>query len=272
MNNHLASPARRLLIGALAAALAAACGLAFAGLGGQRTVEASAHQTGMASHPSELTRAELRFHDKMRKLWEDHIVWTRLAIVSFAANNPDLQPTVDRLLRNQEDIGDAIKPFYGRAAGNALTELLKAHINGAVDLLVAARSGDQGAFDDAKAAWYANGKEIADFLHHANPHDWGRHEMREMMRAHLDQTLAEAADRLAGDYAADIRDYEAIHRHILEMADELSAGIIAQFPEDFARGSDRPLSAAASYPEAIRRACGTTPRFGRSETARSSET
>jgi hypothetical protein len=53
------------------------------------------------------------------------------------------------------------------------------------------------------------------------------------MRTHLDQTLAEAADRLAGDYAADIRDYDAIHRHILKMADELSRGIVARFPGRF---------------------------------------
>ena len=45
--------------------------------------------------------------------------------------------------------------------------------------------------------------------------------------------LKEAQDRLQGRYAADIRDYEAIHRHILEMADELSTGIIRQFPARF---------------------------------------
>jgi hypothetical protein len=51
-----------------------------------------------------------------------------------------------------------------------------------------------------------------------------------MMKAHLDQTLAEATHRLQGNYAADIADCERIHRHILEMADALSAGIMAQFP------------------------------------------
>ena len=54
-----------------------------------------------------------------------------------------------------------------------------------------------------------------------------------MMKAHLDETLQEAVDRLNGRFAADIRDYEAVHRHILEMADQLSAGIVAQFPGRF---------------------------------------
>jgi hypothetical protein len=234
MDDSRTSPPQRLMLGTAVAAIAAAFGLALAGLSGQGADHATAHGQGMTHEASaKASRAELRFHDTMRKLWEDHIVWTRLAIVSFAAGNPDLEPTVARLLQNQEDIGDAIKPFYGRKAGNALTDLLEEHINGAVDLLVAAKSGDQDAIAQAKAAWYENGRQIADFLHRANSKSWGRHEMRSMMDTHLDQTLSEATHRLAGDYAADIRDYEAIHHHILEMADELSDGIVADFPGRF---------------------------------------
>jgi hypothetical protein len=57
--------------------------------------------------------------------------------------------------------------------------------------------------------------------------------MRAMMKAHLDETLQEAIDRLQGKFEADIRDYEAVHRHILEMADMLSSGVIKQFPARF---------------------------------------
>jgi hypothetical protein len=169
----------------------------------------------------------------MRKLWEDHITWTRLAIVSFAADLPDLQPTEERLLRNQKDIGDAIEPYYGRRAGNRLTALLTDHITGAVDLLVAARSGDSAAIDSARTAWYANGDQIADFLNSANPRFWRKGEMRAMMRKHLDDTLDEAVARLQGRFDDDIRAYERIHHHILEMADMLSDGIVRQFPGRF---------------------------------------
>jgi hypothetical protein len=229
MDTYMKSSPRRLLVGVITAALAAALGLALVGLG---PAHSGAHEMAVRDS-AETTASALRLHDKMRKLWEEHVTWTRLAIVSFASNNPDLQPTLDRLLENQEDIGDAIKPYYGRKAGHKLTTLLKEHINGAVDVLVAAKGGDQQQFAKAKAAWYANGKEIADFLHKANPHNWGRHEMRAMMRIHLDQTLEEAADRLADRYRADIRDYDAIEHHILEMADTLSSGIVAQFPGRF---------------------------------------
>jgi hypothetical protein len=176
---------------------------------------------------------QLAFHDGMRKLWEDHITWTRLAIVSFAADLPDFDATAARLLKNQDDIGNAIKPYYGRAAGAGLTKLLKEHILGAVALMRAAKSGDKAGIAKASADWYANGKEIADFLHSANPRHWPRATMRSMMKEHLDETLSEAQNRLGGHYAADIRDYEAVHRHILKMADMLSAGIIRQFPQRF---------------------------------------
>jgi hypothetical protein len=183
--------------------------------------------------PVKPTNKQAAFHDTMRKLWEDHITWTRLAIVSFAHDLPDLPATRARLLRNQTDIGNAIKPYYGRAAGNQLTVLLKEHIVGAVALLQAAKRGDQGAIDQRTAEWYANGNAIADFLHEANPNNWPRNALRRMMKGHLDQTLREAVHRLQGDYDVDVRDYDEIHHHILAMADTLSAGIVKQFPRRF---------------------------------------
>jgi hypothetical protein len=180
-----------------------------------------------------LTARQAAFQDAMRKLWEDHITWTRLAIVSFAEGLDDLPATEARLLANQDDIGDAIKPYYGNAAGERLTKLLKEHITGAVALLKAAKSGDDTAISAAAKTWYRNGDQVADFLHAANPDAWSRTTMRKMMKTHLDQTLREAQLRLAHRYPAEIRVYDQIHRHILVMADALSEGIMDQFPSRF---------------------------------------
>ena len=171
------------------------------------------------------------FRATMRKLWEDHITWTRLFIVSDAAALADLGPTTDRLLRNQQDIGDAIKPFYGEAAGRRLTALLREHILIAADILGAAKTGNSSGVDAASARWYANADAIAAFLGSANPRNWPLEEMRTMMRSHLDLTLGEAVARLNGDFTNDIAFYEQVHDQILHMADMLSAGIINQFPQ-----------------------------------------
>jgi hypothetical protein len=176
------------------------------------------------------------FHDQMRKLWEDHIVWTRQFIVSAATlpeDLPDFGPTVDRLLANQADIGDAFRPFYGEAAGDAVTELLRAHILTAARLVAAAKAGDQAEVEAASATWYANADEIATALNDLNPRFWDLGHMEAMMREHLDRTLEEAVARLEGRYADDIAAYEQVHADILEMADMLSDGIIGQFPNRF---------------------------------------
>lgn len=175
----------------------------------------------------------LGFDRQMHKLWEDHVVWTRMVIVSFAAGLPDYDAAVARLLQNQVDIGDAMKPFYGQAAGDQLTALLREHILLAADLLKAAKAGDTTAFNSAKARWYANADEIASFLHAANPNNWPLNDMQEMMRSHLDLTLQEASARLAGDWDADVAAYDAVHAEILEMADMLSEGIVKQFSGRF---------------------------------------
>jgi hypothetical protein len=220
-------------------ALAAALALALvSGCGDDDSVDvaepaaAASHDPADAS-PQIHTEAGHAFQDAMRELWEDHITWTRLAIVSFVDDLSDLEPTVNRLLENQTEIGDAIKPYYGKEAGDRLTELLEGHINGAVELLAAAKAGEQAKVERASAAWYRNGDQIADLLSDANPQNWPRSEMRSMMKTHLDQTLAEATQRLEGDHEAEIDTYDEIHRHILEMADVLSDGIVAQFPEKF---------------------------------------
>ncbi|MCC7446869.1 MAG: hypothetical protein IT324_05595 [Anaerolineae bacterium] len=170
----------------------------------------------------------------MRKLWEDHITWTRLYIVSAAADLKDKDLTAQRLLQNQVDIGNAIKPFYGDAAGDKLAALLKDHILDAAALIDAAKANDKTKMDAASTKWYANADDIATFLSTANAKAWPLADMKAEMKMHLDITLQEAANRLAGKYADDIKDYDMVHEHILHLADALSSGIISQFPDKFA--------------------------------------
>jgi hypothetical protein len=169
----------------------------------------------------------------MRKLWEDHITWTRLAIISLETGTPDADATVARLLRNQTDIGNAIKPYYGKAAGNELTRQLRAHILIAADVVAAAKAGDSAKLADARARWVKNADEIAAVLHGVNPRHWKLGAMKAEMHRHLDLTTQEAVARLQGNWTADVAAYDKIHRHILHMSDLLAQGITKQFPARF---------------------------------------
>jgi hypothetical protein len=175
------------------------------------------------------------FRNAMRKLWEDHITWTRLYIVSAVADLPDKDATTKRLLQNQTDIGNAIKPFYGDAAGDKLTALLKDHILIAAELIDAAKAGDTAKKEDARKRWSANADDIASFLSGANPKNWPLAEMKSMMHEHLEVTTAEVVARLKKDWTADVSAYEKVHEQILKMADMLSSGIIEQFPASFSK-------------------------------------
>ncbi len=168
----------------------------------------------------------------MRQLWEEHITYTRNYIISALADLPDGDAVAKRLLKNQNDIGDAIKPYYGDEAGKKLSALLRDHIMIATDVVKAAKGGDQDQLTAAQTKWSANGKEIAAFLSSANP-NWPLKDLEAMLQKHLDLTTGEVVGRLTKDWAKDIESYDKGHLHMLMFADMLSDGIAKQFPAKF---------------------------------------
>jgi hypothetical protein len=195
-----------------------------------------AHAHGNALHETQgaaVTNKQVALRTGMRVLWEDHIVWTRLAIISLTTGSPDTEATVGRLLQNQADIGDAVKPFYGNAAGEQLTAELRSHILIAADLIAAAKAGDQARLAEEQARWQRNADDIARVLNSVNPRFWKLPVVKAEMRMHLKLTTEEAVARLQGDWNADVAAYDKIHTHILHLSDYLAAGLVKQFPKRF---------------------------------------
>ena len=215
------------------AALAVSNGMDMARAHGNQQHHVQAPMTMTVQSSPALTRKAVALRTDMRKLWEDHITWTRLAIISLETGTPDTNATVGRLLQNQTDIGNAIKPYYGKAAGNELTRQLRAHILIAADLIAAAKAGDGAKLADAQTRWVKNADQIAAVLHGVNPRNWKLGAMKAEMHRHLDLTTQEAVARLQGNWAADVASYDKVHQHILHMSDMLSAGIVKQFPTRF---------------------------------------
>lgn len=168
----------------------------------------------------------------MRRLWSDHVVYTRTYIISAVAGLQDAQATATRLLRNQQDIGNAIVPFYGQEAGNQLALLLQEHIKIAVELVAAAKTGDQNRFADADKRWTDNANQIATFLAGANP-NWPKKDVTDLLSLHLKITKEEAVARLTEKWEEDIQKFDEIYTEIMVLADALSDGIVKQFPEKF---------------------------------------
>jgi len=102
-----------------------------------------------------------------------------------------------------------------------------------VPVLQAAKAGDSEQLTKAQAAWHTNGRQIAAFLHTANPRSWPLGMMRTMMNRHLALTTQEAAARIQGRWAADVAAYDRVHTEILSMSHMLTSGIIRRFPNRF---------------------------------------
>jgi hypothetical protein len=173
----------------------------------------------------------------MRKLWSDHVFWTRDYAAAAIAGQPDAKAAAARLLRNQEDIGNAVAVYYGKEAGNKLTTLLKEHITIAVDLIAAAKSHDQAKFQEIDRKWDRTAEDIAEFLSKANP-NWPTATLSSMMKMHLTTTKNEVTARLNQNWDDDVRAFDSVYDHILKMSDILSDGIIKQFPEKFRRAAN----------------------------------
>ncbi len=202
----------------LALALSAACS--------QRT----AAERGRGSTAP--TAASVALSTEMRKLWTDHVVWTRDYIVASLAGQPGAKSAADRLMKNQEDIGAAVGEYYGREAGNQLTSLLKEHITGAVAVVDAAKSGDKTALQRADESWRDNARRIAEFLAAANP-NWPKDSVLDLLNGHLTMLTEDVTARLKQDWDGDIRASDKNYEHVMKLADALSDGIVKQFPNRF---------------------------------------
>lgn len=179
------------------------------------------------------TQPEIGLMNTMRALWEQHVAWTRMTIISIAANLPDQELVSQRLLRNAKDMGNVLKPLYGNKAANEFSYLIREHLLIAARLVEAAKAGNTSEAASAERAWYENADEIANFLNSINP-NLPAAAVREMFYQHLALTKSEAVARLSGNFAKDIAVYDKIQRQALAMADAITAGIVKQFPQVFA--------------------------------------
>ncbi len=184
------------------------------------------------SNPTEISKAEAALNNHLRLLWEQHVVWTRLTILSNVFNLPDVDFVTKRLLQNPKDFELALRPLYGDRISSKFAELLTTHLVIADQLVKAAKAGDTTAAADAEKRWYANADEIAAFLASINPY-WSQGNWRAMLHEHLSLTKTEAVDMLTNNFSDGISIFDKIEKQALEMADVMTYGIVKQFPNKF---------------------------------------
>ena len=186
------------------------------------------YNRNMNCEDNRITPRQLQLLNNLRRLWTEHVMWTRSFIVSTAFSLPDLDYVTHRLLRNPEDFAEMLRPFYGAERAKIFENLLTEHLEIGAQLVNAAKAGDTKTADEVRRQWYDNADDIAEFLSEINPY-WSRLAWQTMLYDHLKMTENEAGQILTGQYEASIDQYDAIQREALEMGDYMANGMIKQF-------------------------------------------
>lgn len=169
---------------------------------------------------------------QMKLMWLEHVLWTRLLLISIAGNLGDLEATKARLLENPRDIANIFRMYYGNNVANLIQTLLTEHLAIGYDLIVALKNGNETAAQDLNTAWYKNADKMAEAFSSINPF-YPKEEVRRMLYEHLRLTTEEVSLRLQGKYAEDIKAYDMVQREALQMAEFFVNGIVRQFPNLF---------------------------------------
>ena len=184
------------------------------------------------NHEYWISMNQVQLLKQMNLVWEQHIMWTRMLLISIADNLKDLEATQARLLRNPKDIADVFRRFYGIAVANKIQQLLTEHLVIGKDLIVALKNKNQEEATKLNTKWYQNADEMAEAFSSINPF-YPREEIRNMLYEHLRLTTNEVNYRLQGNYVEDINSYDMVQKEILKMSQFFVNGIVRQFPNLF---------------------------------------
>lgn len=184
------------------------------------------------NHEYWVSMNQVQLIKQMNLVWEQHIMWTRMLLISIAENLKDLEATQTRLLRNPKDIADVFRRFYGNAVANRIQQLLTEHLVIGKDLIVALKNKNQEEATKLNTKWYQNADEMAEAFSSINPF-YPKEEIRNMLYEHLRLTTNEVNNRLQGKYVEDINSYDMVQKEILKMSQFFVNGIVKQFPNLF---------------------------------------
>ena len=175
-----------------------------------------------------ISKSEAEFRSVMRLLWQQHISWARMVMVSLAYDLPDTDVVIARLLQNPVDMGDMLRPLYGDYIADQYTGLIKEHLTLAAELIKALLAGDVQGASAIEKSWYANGDQVAEFLSSINPY-LSKQKFQEMFYSHLELTQKEAMAVINKDFEQDIATFDMIAMEAIAMADMISDAITQKY-------------------------------------------
>lgn len=170
-------------------------------------------------------------NQRLRKLWSDHVYWTREAIIgNFNFNSEiNINNIIERLYNNQTDLGNLFSEFYGTKIGNAVKNLFDEHINIIAKLISTIKNpiNDESELiekskkiEEIAEMAINNSTDIAINLNKINKKFGTKHYLSKQLKKHVELVFDQIKN------PNDLSIFDRSFDHILKMADQMTNGFI----------------------------------------------
>lgn len=156
----------------------------------------------------------------LRKLFTDHAVYMVFLLKGIVDLTSDTQVFLTRLLRNQVDIGDQLKPIIGTDNGNKVTAVLTKHIKLAGSVITAETENDRN-LNLIIQDLFTNSADVAQVLSSLNPQLLPYAATKQMFDIHNQFVIDMTVARINGDFNREQQLYDGYYNEILAMSDAI---------------------------------------------------
>lgn len=185
-----------------------------------------ARQTGEMD-PNSARKPYVMLSNEMRRLWQEHMLWTRMLILTMVDGLGGEDVATKRLLQNPGDLGRLFGRYFGEQTGNKIENLVADHLKIGKSLIQASIDKNTATAADLDRRWYENADAMANAFAMSSPY-YDRQTLQKMLYHHLGLTKQEVELRLAKNYQSDADNYQAIEQQAYNMADYFTQGIAQQ--------------------------------------------
>ena len=157
----------------------------------------------------------------LRKAFTDHAVYTKFLITDIIEALPNLNVDLDRLMRNQEEIGHLASLSIGTGKGQVLIDSLKEHVRLAGESVKAIKAGDIAKINTANTLFLDNAIAIGRFLSSLNPEKLPLVSTIDAFKKHAQHVIDIANAQKNRNLNDVVSLYDSYYSHMLSISDAL---------------------------------------------------
>ena len=173
--------------------------------------------------------APVEISNIIREFWSDTNRWIVAYIGSVLFGTPDREAIKKRLLSSAVDYSSLLGMYYGEDVVGRLSANYLRYIRNLETLIEAYRDNNPALIEQQRNILYGIGDELVSVFSGINIY-WDRAILQAMIYQIINSTEQQIVDIISGDYEQWIEDNDLFMRQIYQLSDEITYGILRQFP------------------------------------------